>query len=646
MTGFALGFGFGESLRSSSSSVSSGAAGDTAPIVYQPISDIALRRASGTGKIELGNLSIPAGDFTIAVAVGLTTNAAVVTQPILSLGNASDTMFSQAGTLNIFGSLKSGTTGPTIRTLTVTGRDDAGNPISGRTAPQDYAASGRYPILTSEWRSSNFEGMQARCLFLVRRGANMEFWLIDPGCDPVMIDYAAGTLFATIAAKPAQLVMFNITTGGLLNNGNCAVQRFFRVGSALTVSQMRRVAQGVDPRQLVAFSAGAGDRLWAFTATSGTVDDLIAGQTATINGTFDNYGATKIIPSIITADEVRVSNFYANAVKPRTGNSTTSLLVEGTVTGSADAIYARVVEYLNESNIITDWQNLGTFTGAFSGSMTGVPATGFTRYVLQVRKGAAGTPITIQRQFGIGVTFMTMGQSIMQNLRLNSSGTIVAPATATGCTRYFGNEPGSQPDSYDAAGSYVKGWQALNGTLGYGETNLINLLASQLNCQIGSTSAADNGASIESYTNPTSVRRAQSVEIANIVKPKYIFWNQGQGSIVLTYSHNGGTGLQKPYSGALTGYTVSDNDFASNITVSDAQITSATQVTLTLGSTPSVAPKIRYQYGLPGPSTSVDGNGFGVAVGNALYDNRAPGLNTALGFPAPSWSIATQAVGP
>lgn len=115
-----------------------------------------------------------------------------------------------------------------------------------------------------------------------------------------------------------------------------------------------------------------------------------------------------------------------------------------------------------------------------------------------------------------------------------------------------------------------------------------------------------------------------------------ITWD-GATTITVSLAQNGGTGLQTPNVAAITGFTVSGDGGETYAAPSDAQIIDATTIELTLSGTPDESPLVRYQYGGPG-ATATDGQSTATrrtnaGIDNPVYDNRTPGLNTALGFP-------------
>lgn len=126
-------------------------------------------------------------------------------------------------------------------------------------------------------------------------------------------------------------------------------------------------------------------------------------------------------------------------------------------------------------------------------------------------------------------------------------------------------------------------------------------------------------------------------------------WN-GTTSIVVTVQHNGGTGLQTPNVADVTGFEVSADGGSSWAQPSAAAISGAAAIALTLASPPAQQPHVRYQYGGPGPTPTA---GQTVAerrtqamIDNPVFDNRSPGLNTALGFPVGFTATPIVTTGP
>jgi len=126
-------------------------------------------------------------------------------------------------------------------------------------------------------------------------------------------------------------------------------------------------------------------------------------------------------------------------------------------------------------------------------------------------------------------------------------------------------------------------------------------------------------------------------------------WN-GDATVDVTITHNGGTALQTKGGGAPTGFAASLSNatptsgptFTSPLTISTVAITGATTVRITLSATPASAPYIWYQWGEPGRGTTDAANG----IDNALNDNRTPAINTTRGYPVVPTTTAIQSERP
>lgn len=114
-----------------------------------------------------------------------------------------------------------------------------------------------------------------------------------------------------------------------------------------------------------------------------------------------------------------------------------------------------------------------------------------------------------------------------------------------------------------------------------------------------------------------------------------ITWD-GATSIAVAVAQNGGTGLQTPSVGSITGFEVSADGGSTWVAPSAAAITNATTITLTLSGTPAQSPLVRYQFGGPGPTPSggqsTATRRTNAGIDNPVYDNRSPLVNASLGY--------------
>lgn len=125
-----------------------------------------------------------------------------------------------------------------------------------------------------------------------------------------------------------------------------------------------------------------------------------------------------------------------------------------------------------------------------------------------------------------------------------------------------------------------------------------------------------------------------------------ITWD-GDVTVSVAVAQNGGTGLQTPSVGSITGFDVSADGGSTWAAPSAAVITDATTITLTLAEAPAQSPLVRYQFGGPGP-TPTSGQSSATrrtnaGIDNPVYDNRSPGINTTLGYPV-GFTVASLAV--
>lgn len=154
-----------------------------------------------------------------------------------------------------------------------------------------------------------------------------------------------------------------------------------------------------------------------------------------------------------------------------------------------------------------------------------------------------------------------------------------------------------------------------------------------------------SGRMVERYAQTVAQRVGGATYTGEGPTITHIEWSGGT-NIRVKLTQNGGTGLQTPSAGAITGFTVSVDGGTVYAAPTDAQIFDATSIDLTVATPPAQTPLIRYQHGGPGPQAS---SGQSTAtrrtnagIDNPVFDNRVPGLNTTLGFPV---GFTTEPIG-
>jgi hypothetical protein len=730
-----------------------------------------------TQYITLPDIGVPASDWSISIPIYNTiTNS--LTMPFLSVGVAGNAMLSALGNMHLIGAFGAGQSLPLFNIVAATMRDDAG--VWGGSATRvtlgSYygGASTAVRGLEGPWAStSTVEAVargagSVRWYHWIRRGIWIELWYVDPGKTPYRhARYKVPTLGA-IAPKPARLGYLPIASPIYQKDGR--IQRFMKVAKALTPAQMVAIAQGVDPRAVVDFSAADGDLLFAF--KSGTLNqvDLIQGAVATLSASMST-GSGTTVPQAVVSDMPRVDNIhgYGQGVQaadmvatPGVGITKFSLPLFGTVTGADDDIWAQVVGFADSTNIIYPWQNLGrSANGEFKGKMIDLIPSFTNSLDVQIRKGLNGTVYTMKQRFRLGFALDIAGQSNGELLRTGGTYT----PTGTGVSA-------SSSLVMTQNGNYYKGFQTPF-ISGWGENMLKEKLTAALGVAICTAVSAVSGSAIESWNSKTAGNYENFIESIQKQRPFMFWWDQGEANtstdpatyksyldalwaniksdtegftpwfvmkpvgntnlqagqvdgrfaiyraqrewanakyaagekviwggdsntkklgdglhgensvdgmgrildpmietikflvglvpnsgvgpqitsatwtgqfIDVTLTHNGGTALQTPNVAAITGFEASLDNFANNLSITDAQITGANKVRLTLSAAPASAPAIRYLYGLPGKTLNVDANGYMVAVGNALRDNRTPAVNPTLGFEVAPTLAPIQAV--
>jgi hypothetical protein len=503
--------------------------------VYLPasvISDFAIK-GSASAYIDIGNMSLPAGDWCIGVcaAVPATTSTDF---HLLSLGTQSDTILTDSGSLTI------GWPGAAANAAfnygwAAVGKDDAGVGLAPRTCT--FFATSDQPGVSGPQQVAGAPDAVKRSFFIQKKNGVVSVWQIDTNCAAVKYSDQT-TSFGAIASKPARLGCL----GKLALSGFSAItyQRFFKTSQALTQYQMEAFAAGVDPRSVISFSAVAGDLLFAFSAAASdgqAYTDLIQGQAATAHGTF--AVAAALLPTSVDQNKMCVEVDRYRVFQ--NNGATTDIQVSGTAYGASGDVQAALV---NKSNgtIQHAYTTIGrSRNGRFSGVLTGV-TTRLADYRIQVKKLVNGAQVgsvylTGENYISTGPVICWLGQSLSEQMRTNNNYNI-----SSGTLAFNGRY---QASLYDATmrDHYPVGCSQQTGP-GYGEGRLTQILGNALgfcNMQINSAlagSSIDQWLSDTSGYNSTSPLGVMTNAIADIqrFRPKYVIWHQGENSSGLSYA--------------------------------------------------------------------------------------------------------------
>lgn len=717
------------------------------------LNDIALQQGSSSGYHDLGAVSLPAGDWVIHIAAKLPASNSF-DLPLFALTGAGTANGFLNGVsqmqLSFMPSGTSNSIDPARGSLVLSGKDDAGNwlsPNTNRAISAFYGASGSN-VRYIQGPYMAIPDAVPQSIFIQKVNQVVQLWTVAPGQEPILHDYA-NTNFGAMTTTANYLGRMPNAAGRAVN---AVMQRFFACAGSLTADQMAAIAQGVDPRQYLAFNQPS-DRLTSLQNIGATAQPDLVGSGAITLAAGNHVVGVAIVPTTVTAEMPRV-RFENDQIVQRTG-PVSDLLLSGSVTGIDDDIYVQLVDFTTKSTVVKPWTLAGrSINGKWAGVMPGIQ-TAFQWFDVQLRKGTGGTVYTLNRRFSIGILPDHWGQSIGEKERSTTAATITGPAA--GFLSFFSR---AKSDSGSTQGNQQRGWKRTN-TQGYGEVHTARLIAEAAGCPVGMVMSAMEGSAINAWgrgnttayepmadtwrrtrpgyaiwlqgqgntgTNPgtytafldtllqqtredfpwswkfimaplnnngatannagafTAIRNAQSdwadanagprlsnaggfndLRLSDTVHPspdllgqariaeriaRQILWMEGivptsargprfsgavrsGATIDLTVTHNGGTALQVPYAGDITGFRASTSStFGTLLTISSAVVLDATTIRLTLSADPGAPVYVDYQWGNPGATTTpLDANGFIPGVTNPVYDNRSPGLNAALGFP-------------
>jgi len=498
--------------------------------------------ASNLAAIDLGVVNFPNSPWTLGVWMKL--GSVANNQPIFSYGDASDTIFSATSNMQVMGAFGTGNTQPFQDGFAWSGKDDAGVQLNAQGLPTLTGGSGTQQRAGSFYGGSNVNvqigpqilstsDLPTPVLMVFKRTADnyFEAWMIRDGHEPTKVSYSRQATFGALSGKHLFLSKSNKATTPIYGTSN-TFQRPFMVTQDLSVADMRVLGAGVDPRQVKAFSAGAGDKLWQFTSTS-VVNELVGGGTATLSGTW-SQAANPIVPQAVV-HVPRVSTIFGfQQVVQRNGTASSTLLLDGVLTGPPQDVYSQVIQFAVPGTVFAPWTKAGTSSGGRFGGFTGaVPQQLTVAYDIQLWVGTGtpgntttGTVYTMGVRHYIGEATQFIGQSESSQMRTQDTGKAATGAAAARISTFNHNALAST--------SIKAGW-ALTPTGGYGEMMMCSAIGDLLNCPVGSLIDGITGSPITQW-QPGQAQYDYAVESTYRMRPKNTFWWHGPGSFAEGYS--------------------------------------------------------------------------------------------------------------
>jgi len=528
-------------------------------------------KVSGTpGWIDAPNVTLnPSGDWSIYVATiaPVTTSSSAFSGTVLSIGTASNTLFTDTGHLDITW-CQPNNNNPSNpwsynntygNSFVVTGKDDNGIAVSTRVPPYIDAFYGQ--VVTPLVGQGGFDDGRMHGLVVQRRSGVVEFWSVDDAGPRIMDSGVLGasgstkSFFGGITNKPlrigAALLQTQPTTipttywkqpiqSVIVYNGGC-----------MTPVQMERLFRGAHAQDVLSFDPARGDRYYPGTLTNGTtLDELVGGQTGTISGTVT--AQPTILPTTVTDDVIVDMDGYGQII-PRDPPpaTTTKARFWGTRSGNTTDIQMRVVQW-GAPNPITDpttqvivpWTTVATAVQngqTWIGDLPGVPNSSFANYDCEVSwkdgNGNWTAPKRLYREWSLGVVASIAGQSILQKQRDDSGTARSFNSKVVGFLRSNYNMS-QYTNGYEDNGM-AQGWQtrytpvapSTSGTA-FGECRMMEQMALLANCPIGIGSYAIGGTPLLPFLDTANGSTDQWLRWKLFIqrnRPQFGVWGNGQG---------------------------------------------------------------------------------------------------------------------
>ena len=522
---------------------------------------------SGTndGRIECGNVTLRTdGDWAIFVSVAWRTAAQNMGGGILSIGDASDTIFTDSNVLGI-GQFGSGTSNPWsdgsfAGVPFVMGRDPGGVRLTNRTVAGRMVPGSMMPyVLLGKPSTLAVPGNVYHSYMVTCESGVVKFWDCDPGHEPILQDAGPGgdasaepghgadsaQPFTGIVNKPLILGMINQITQNSAQTrqywGGPISQIIVYNGGAISKAQARLLSQGIDARDVLAFDGARGDRYWPGNQLAGDatkLEELIAGQHGTIVGAGVSF-VSKLMPQLVSEAVTcgwRPGTVWTAANSPAT---TTALRMWGNRRGpGTTTIQARIVATAAAfpaagADILQDWSDVatGVAEGPWAGDFVVPHLAGYWFTETRFRKAdnSWSDPVRLQGQYAIGDGIMVMGQSILAKFN-DDSGTRAVSAPAQGKINTY-NKHFPVYSINRVLGTHRTGWLRRAATTYsdlYGQTLYCDLLANITGRHAFMIHSAIQGIPLSRYNVPGNTWD-RCKEVIQEARPKNMIWSNGQG---------------------------------------------------------------------------------------------------------------------
>lgn len=530
-------------------------------------------QASGntsTGRINCGNVTVgtPTGDdWSIFLQTDHRTTSAGLGGGLLSIGVQSNALTTAVGSLALWynGSGTSGATpnngwlnGDYAGTMQVSAVDDEGNVATSRRPVTTFGPANVVPFpLTGRAGVVQHAGSKSHGLLIKNTSGVLSFWDVHPVNGAFLMEEGPGLTSAKndnvsgawkgIADKPMFLGFLNhVSQVPKTYWGGPIAQIVLWNGGAMTSEQAVMLAQGVDARDVLSFDGARGDRYWPGNETaagSGLLEELIAGQHGTVEGTGITFPATTRVQTVDASCtlEWRDNVTFRAAPAPAT---TSTMRAWGSRRGDVSAVQVRLCAITAaypalETDVVVPWTDM-TFTtaGRWQGDLPGVPHAAGVRFFAETRVRRANGNWEPERRLqggvGVGDGALMMGQSIMQYFMDKAGGSYALNAGSVGKIHTY-DEMMPVGTLNRVNSNNVSGWQsrgAASYTNKWGQTVAADLLVQMTGRRAFFLNLAIAGIAISRY-NDTGTAWRRVVRALHEARPSHIIFNQGHGDLTM-----------------------------------------------------------------------------------------------------------------
>lgn len=507
---------------------------------------------NSTRYVTLPNMAIPASDFAIIFAAKFPVTATSFSGNVLfSLGNQSATIQQDNGKIIVSIESFSQSGGAYSRQLAVCMVDDAGNVVGNRAAGNYLGdASASVQLLTGPLTDITNDMISRPTMFAITSiGGVISLWTLYNGSCANQFTYDARNTFGTISSKPVLLGALNNSPISNFCQQSAELQRFIFYHGTVTATQLEAIGSGQDPVATLGLTNANNDEYWSFDGTTAvTSGQVFASQVPgrTSNATIQGSGwatATEIIPTTPITDNARVTDADWGQVIHSFTNPAT-IQYSGTFAVATPSeqyiLQVQLIDFTTTA-IVVDWTTVASnitggvnASGSWSGSLSGVPRglQWFTRNTRLVKNGTPGSTLNIQNKTGVGITVEFIGQSLAEKFR-DTSPTYTVATGAAGFTTLCGIITELQGETSPLFPSGPN----INNTSGYGEAKYMEQLATIGNCNAMSMNDAVGGSTIAGWVmTPSPILFDPMNFNVNKMKPGFIIWHQGQGSVADGYA--------------------------------------------------------------------------------------------------------------